>query len=168
MIYRLPAISDRIILEEYLQELRENGESILSIRSGLSETEYAEWVERIRRNAADGDAEWGRSRLELCFDGDRLIGLVSIRYELPEPLSAVIGDIGAGVRPSERNRGYGTKMLGHALSVCREKGMTKVILGCFRDNPASAAMIRKNGGVLFAENENYQEGKTCQYYRVDL
>ena len=41
----------------------------------------------------------------------------------------------------------------------------KVIVGCFQDNPASAAVIRKNGGVLTAENDNYKNGRLCQYYR---
>ena len=65
---------------------------------------------------------WGKSLLYLCFDQNRLIGLLSIRYELPKELSEKYGDIGYGVRPSERNKGYATAMLRYALSVCKEKG----------------------------------------------
>jgi len=57
-------------------------------------------------------------------------------------------------------------MLKYALSVCREKGKNRVILGCYKDNLASAATIRKNGGVLIEENDNYEEGKISQYYLV--
>lgn len=77
-----------------------------------------------------------------------LSGLLSIRYELPEELSKIYGDIGYGVRPSKRNKGYATKMLAYALSVCREKGMHEVLAGCYKDNLASVATIKKNGGVL--------------------
>ena len=62
----------------------------------------------------------GKSLLYLCFHDNKLVGLLSIRYELPKDLSDKYGDIGYGVRPSERNKGYATKMLQHALSVCTD------------------------------------------------
>ena len=168
MIYRLPQKSDRDILQAYVQEHYEYGETSISASLGLSSSDYAEWVAKIHDNALEGDEQWGVSLLYLCFDEDRLIGLLSIRYELPETLSEKYGDIGYGVRPSERNKGYATDMLRYGLSVCKEKGKTKALLGCFKDNLASAATIKKNGGVLIAENENYKEGKISQYYLIDL
>ena len=104
----------------------------------------------------------------LCLDKNKLIGLLSIRYELPENLTEIYGDIGYGVRPSERNKGYATTMLRYALSVCKEKGRDKVLLGCYKDNLASAATIKKNGGVLARENDNYNEGRISQYYSISL
>lgn len=59
-------------------------------------------------------------------------------------------------------------MLRYALSVCKENGMNKVILGCYKDNLASAATIQKNGGVLVEENDNYNEGRISQYYSINL
>ena len=59
-------------------------------------------------------------------------------------------------------------MLRYALSVCKEKGMDEVLLGCYKDNLASAATIKKNGGVLVAENDNYNEGRISQYYSINL
>ena len=61
-----------------------------------------------------------------------------------------------------------TAMLGYALSVCKEKGMEKVILGCYKDNLASAATIQKNGGTLITENENDKEGRISHYYLIRL
>lgn len=168
MIYRLPQKSDRDILQAYVQEHYEYGETSISASLGLSSSDYVEWVAKIHNNASEGDEEWGASLLYLCFDKDRLIGLLSIRYDLPELLSEKYGDIGYGVRPSERNKGYATDMLRYGLSVCKEKGKTKVVLGCFKDNLASAATIKKNGGVLIAENENYKEGRISQYYLINL
>lgn len=78
------------------------------------------------------------------------------------------GDIGYGVRPSERQKGYASKMLSYALNVCRENGMEKVILGCYKSNRASAATIKKGGGVLIAENDNYTKGIISQYYEIKL
>ncbi len=168
MIYRLPEINDKEILQEYVQEHYDNNETSISASLGLSTSEYSDWVETIQRNAMVGDEFWGKSLLYLCFDNSNLIGLLSIRYDLPESLTKKYGDIGYGVRPSERNKGHATIMLRHALSVCREKGMDKVILGCYKDNMASAATIKKNGGVLIEENDNNKEGKISQYYLINL
>ena len=155
-------------MQAYVQEHYDKGESSISASMGLSSSDYAVWVEKIRSNAVCGDELWGKSLLYLCFDDDRLAGLLSIRYELPKMLSEKYGDIGYVVRPSERNKGYAAAMLKYALSVCREKGLKKVILGCFKDNLASAAVIRKNGGILLAENENYKEGRISQYFEIKL
>jgi len=168
MIYRLPKIEDEGIINDYVNEHYKNGEKEISPSHGLILSEYDRWVEKINRNAVLGDEIFGKSLLLLCFDENRLVGLLSIRYELPPKLSYIIGDIGYGVRPSERNKGYATVMLKHALDVCREKGMTKVILGCFKDNIASAKTIIKNGGILVCENDNYQKGRLSQYYVIEL
>lgn len=168
MIYRLPEAEDQAILQAYVREHYENHEAGISASMGLTSMEYSRWVEKIRQNADAGDEAWGKSMLYLCFDQQKLIGLLSIRYELPEDVTKKYGDIGYGVRPSERNKGYGTQMLQYALKLCKEKGKTRVILGCYQDNIASAKTILKNGGVLTEENENYQEGKISQYYSIYL
>jgi len=168
MIYRLPENSDKEMLREYVQEHHDFGETSISASLGLSSSEFSAWVEKIHRNADASSEDWGRSLLYLCLDNNRLIGLLSIRYELPEHLSEKYGDIGYGVRPSERKKGYATSMLRYALSVCRKKGMDRVTLGCYKDNPASAATILKNGGILIAENENYKEGRISRYYTIEL
>lgn len=168
MNYRLPEISDEIILREYVREHRDHGETSISADMGLADSDYGVWVEMIHRNADVGADGWGRSLVYLCFDEARLIGLLQIRYELSKDDSAKYGDIGYGVRPSERGKGYATAMLRYALSVCREKGMKRAILGCYSDNLASAAVIRKNGGVLFAENDSYAKGRRSRYYAIEL
>ena len=47
MIYRLPEISDKSILQEYMQEHYDNKENSISASLGLPASEYADWVERI-------------------------------------------------------------------------------------------------------------------------
>lgn len=168
MQYRSPDQADELLLKEYVQEHHSAGETGISASLGLSSMDYSDWLNRIHRNESAGNAEWGKSVLLLCFQEDRLIGLLSIRYSLPAELSEKFGDIGYGVRPSERNKGYATQMLRHALEVSRKYGKKTVILGCYKDNPASAAVIRKCGGVLICENENYRPGRISQYYSIDL
>lgn len=168
MNYRLPEKGDLSILQAYLQEHFDNGEMSISASMGLASSEYTSWVENMQKNASAGNAAWGKSLLYLCFDEKRLVGLLSIRYELPEELSNQYGDIGYGVRPSERNKGYATCMLQHGLAVCKEKGMKQVMLGCYKDNLPSQKVILKNGGELMMEKENYRQGKTSRYYVIRL
>ncbi|MCR5262589.1 MAG: GNAT family N-acetyltransferase [Clostridiales bacterium] len=168
MRYRFPESGDRELLAEYVREHCDGGETEISAGMGLGDLEFGEWFDKVRASALTGDGERGRSLLFLCFCEDRLAGLLCVRYELPQRLSAVYGDIGYGVRPSERKRGFATEMLRYALSVCREKGMERAVVGCYKDNPASAAVIKKNGGVLTAENDNYTKGVISQYYTITL
>lgn len=168
MKYRLPELSDEIMLHEYIQEHYDNGETSISASMGLPVTDYSDWVEKIWNNASVGDDEWGKSFTYLCFDEEKLIGLLNIRYDLPKNLLEKYGNIGYGVRPSERRKGYATAMLQYALSICKEKGLKQVILGCYKDNFASSAAIKRNGGVLFAENDNYKNKRTSQYYLINL
>jgi len=168
MLYRLPGLDDEAILRDYVQEHYDYGEQHISASYSLTSMAYGDWVEKIKRCAETGEGESGRSLVLLCFDQERLVGLLSVRYELPRELSESIGDIGYGVRPTERRKGYATIMLRHALDICREKGKTSVIVGCYKDNVASARTIQKNGGVFIGENDNYTKGRPSLYFRIDL
>ena len=168
MIYRLPEMGDEQMLRDYVREHARHGETSVSASMGLAASDYRDWVKKIGNNASVGDDAWGKSLTYLCFDEAKLVGLLCIRYDLPRHLSEQYGDIGYGVRPSERRKGYATAMLQHGLSVCREKGMRQVILGCYKDNLASAATIQKAGGVLLTESDRYTKGRISQYYLIKL
>ena len=102
MEYRLPNQKDEIILNEYMAEHRKNGEKTISASLDLAGMEYGKWLENVQENAEYGSEEWGKNIVYLCFDKNSLIGLLNIRYELPKDLSLIYGDIGYGVRPSQR------------------------------------------------------------------
>ena len=98
---------------------------------------------------------------------NRLLGAVNIRHYLSYNLYLEGGHIGDGIRPSERRKGYATKMIQLALTECRKLGMDKVLIVCDKDNPGSARSIMNNGGVL--ENEiTDSEGCLMQRYWIDI
>lgn len=103
-----------------------------------------------------------------CLDEERniLVGAVNIRHYLNDFLLAHGGHIGDGIRPSERRKGYATKMIGLALEECKKLGITRVLLVCDKDNIGSAKSIVKNGGIL--ENEVTRDGTVEQRYWIDL
>lgn len=96
----------------------------------------------------------------------RIFGAVNIRHYLNEELLRVWGNIGYGIRPDERGKGYATRALALALEKCRALRLKRVLLGCFKENIASARVIQKNGGVL--ENEIADGGEIIQRYWITL
>lgn len=175
MEFRLPEISDKHEIISYVEEHYAHGEKDLSASVGLLETSYEKWVEKIYKNADVPDEIWGKSYTYLVFDNKKLIGLLSIRHGLSEELAQIYGHIGYGVRPSERQKGYATKMLKYALKECKKLGFQKVLLGCHKENVGSAKTIIKNSGKLIREENNYIEVNNNwninlinQYYEIEL
>lgn len=101
-----------------------------------------------------------------CLDTDRniFIGAVNIRHYLNDELIVSGGHIGDGIRPTERGKGYGTKMISLALEECEKMGIREILMCCDKDNIASAKTIIKNGGVL--ENEVYEGNTAVQRYWI--
>lgn len=85
-----------------------------------------------------------------CLDLDRqiFVGAVNIRHYLNESLLLSGGHIGAGIRPSERRKGYATAMINLALEECKKLGIKNVLITCDKSNIGSAKSIMNNGGVL--------------------
>ena len=100
---------------------------------------------------------------------------MNIRFNLSNELRELYGDIGYGVRPSERRKGYATQMLEYALSICKEKNLEYAILGCYENNYGSNRTIIKNGGILFRQNFEERELSNDwmiklnrNYYKINL
>ncbi len=98
---------------------------------------------------------------------DKLLGAVNIRHYLNEYLLKEGGHIGDGIRPTERRKGYATKMIALALQECKKLGIERVLMTCDKDNIGSAKSIMKNGGILENEFVN-SEGVVEQRYWIDL
>ncbi len=96
----------------------------------------------------------------------RILGAVNLRHRLNDYLLRIGGHIGYGIRPSERNQGYATRMLSLTLEKCRELKLEKVLITCDKANTASARVIRNNGGVLDSELEG--SDRITQRYWITL
>ena len=162
MEYRLPKLEDKMLIESYIEEHYNNNEQEISASNMLTSMKWEDWIEKINNDANIGDKDWGKSLTYLALDNNKLIGLLSIRYDLPQSLVDIYGHIGYGVRPNERRKGYAYKMLKYALLECKKTGMNSVILGCYEDNIGSVKTIINNNGKLIRQEENRQ------YYEIRL
>lgn len=85
----------------------------------------------------------------------KIVGMIHFRHDLNEFLLKIGGHIGYSVAPSERRKGYGTKMLKELLQMKKESDYDKFLITCNDDNFGSAKIIENNGGIL--ENKIYDE-----------
>jgi predicted acetyltransferase len=84
-------------------------------------------------------------------DGVTVLGVSALRHTLTPALEEAGGHIGYSIRPSERRRGYGTRILALTLPYARALGLDRVLVTCDTDNTGSARVIENNGGVLASE-----------------
>lgn len=138
----------------------------------LKESTYEGWLDKIHSDIDIANIEPDRVPSITYFyvrkEDEKLIGMVNIRLALNDFLRMEGGHIGYGIRPTERKKHYGTRMLMEALKVCEKIGIKEVLVSCDKMNPASAQVIQNCNGKLDAEfySENFKE--TIQRYQISL
>ncbi|MDR1704746.1 MAG: GNAT family N-acetyltransferase [Clostridiales bacterium] len=163
-----PAIEHKEAALAYRKEHFERGERDIQGDSGLDYTEnYNDWLVKIREDLTREDEQMVPGTVYFGIVSGAIVGMISIRHKLNDNLLKIGGNIGYGVRPTQRGKGYASRMLTLALDECRELGMKRVLITCDKTNIASAKTILKNGGVL--ENElTLNDGSVTQRYWIDL
>lgn len=122
--------------------------------------DFESFVGRLLKNAKGKDLPKGYvpdSHFWLVR-GNKYLGRVSIRHKLIPALKKRGGHIGYAVRPSERNKGYGSLILKLALKKARLLGIKKALLTCDKTNEYSRKIIEKNGGVLIKNDKIVEPG----------
>lgn len=153
-----------------IKEIEESGEKITPLALKGNTNDYAGYLNTVENNSKGIDLPTHIVPSDIYFlveEGNkRILGAIDIRHQLNTYLYTYGGNIGYGIRPSERKKGYATQMLKLALEQCATLGMQKVLITCFKDNVGSAKTILNNGGVL--ENEVIENGSLKQRYWITL
>ncbi|WP_205751582.1 GNAT family N-acetyltransferase, partial [Bacillus cereus] len=97
-----------------------------------------------------------------------IVGMLNLRLELNDYLLNYAGHIGYSVKPSERKKGYGSKMLGLALAKSKILGLNKILVTCADDNLGSIGVIENNNGVLEDKRLDPDDGKLTRRYWISL
>jgi predicted acetyltransferase len=161
--------------QSYIQDFYNNGETAIYGAGGLGRFKtYNEWLEKIKDETTWNNSGLVPATTYFAVVGDyivtnsfRIVGTIQIRHKLNDKLLVIGGNIGYAVRPSDRRKGFASKMLALALGKCRELGMEKALVTCDSDNIGSARTILKNGGIL--ENQlPRDDGKITQRYWITI
>jgi len=180
MKFVFPHEGDEQKAREYIQEFIEHGSPINGaggLDRYLRESTYAAWLSKVRSdidlaNVPEDRAPgytyfYVRESTEASFESGEIVGMINIRLALVNDfLREKGGHIGYSVRPTQRRKGYGTRMLREALAFCRTIGLRDFVLTCNKSNPASAGVIINCGGVLESEFYSAFFGEVIQRYRI--
>lgn len=104
--------------------------------------------------------------LWLVRNDGKLLGAVNIRHSLTDFLLNIGGHIGYGIRHSERNKGYATRMLSMTLPEARKLGIDRALITCSKDNIASEKVILKNNGIF--ESETLFNDTVIRRFWIDI
>lgn len=154
----------------FYQEWKDSGETIVPWVVGKDPAEFEAMVQFLLDNEKGDNLPEGwvpDSTYWLINENNRLLGAVNIRHRLTEKLMECGGHIGYGIRPSERQKGYATRLLNLALEKLTEIGVEKALITCDETNIASAKVILNNGGVAdydFVE----EDGNVVKRFWIEL
>lgn len=164
-----PTIELRDKATGFRQEFFDNGEMIINGSELLDKTEsYDDWLKAVTDNMSEETVspDWVVTDTFFVLDEtDRIIGIIDLRHTLNEFLKD-FGNCGYSVRPSERRKGYATKMLRHILGIAKDAGLNVLYLSVERSNEPSIKTILKNGGIY--ERSFEFEGEQADVYKILL
>ncbi|MHC0039124.1 GNAT family N-acetyltransferase [Pseudoneobacillus sp. C159] len=159
--------------EEYLSfynDWKESGETMVPWVITMDPTDFDALLQFFRDNESGENIPEGwvkDSTYWLVNESNKVLGAVNIRHSLTQRLLERGGHVGYGIRPTERQKGYATKLLSLSLEVVRELGIKKVLVTCDATNIGSLKTILNNGGV---PDEDFieEDGNVVKRFWIEL
>ena len=151
---------------EFINEFYEYGSEINGVGAlnwFLKESTYEAWLQKVIADIDVVNVEAPKVPALTYFfvreEDDRILGMANLRLALNDFLRTEGGHIGYSIRPTERRKRYGTRMLQEALKVYDRLGIKEVFVSCDRENLGSSGVIQNCGGELVDEfySETFQE-----------
>lgn len=145
-----PTIELKTQYLSFYQEWKESGEDMVPWVISKDPSNFIGMLQSLT------DAEKGENLPEkwvpdstfwLVNKDKKVLGAVNIRHGLTGALMKNGGHIGYGIRPTERRKGYATKLLALALEKAKALGIQKALVVCDQSNIGSEKTIINNGGI---------------------
>ena len=86
------------------------------------------------------------------IEKNKIVGTIDLRHELNKSYYERLGHIAYYIKPSERNKGYATK----------------IFVTCYEDNAFSSNVIEKNGGILKEKVKDEVTNKIILKYVIKI
>ena len=119
---------------EYRQDYISHGEKHINGSSGFIDyQDYDEWLRKIElekcKEASQEDTP-ATTYFTIRKEDNKIIGSIQLRHHLTDELRKDGGNIGYGICPSERGKGYGTQQLALVLPKAKKLQIQKVMITC--------------------------------------
>jgi predicted acetyltransferase len=151
-------------------EVTAAGEKFVPFVLAFEHDDFAAFLARLDRCARGIDLPNGfvaHSTYWLVLGQGEVVGVSNIRHTLTAALHREGGNIGYGIRPSARRRGFGTTILRKSLDQAAALGLKRVLVTCAKANVGSVKAILRNGGILESEEYLPDRGELVQRYWIE-
>lgn len=167
-----PQLKHKEDAENFKQEFFDHGEKIINGSSLFDQMNYEDWLLHLEKNSSPKtvDENWVVADTFFAVEtqNEKIVGIIDIRHNLENDLlKNYAGHIGYATRPSERKKGYATKMMQEALMITKKLNIKTVMIGCNSDNEASKKVIEKSGGKL-VEKKLYIDSTPINIYNIEI
>lgn len=142
----------RKILEGYTFE------QALEVCLRMQDEEYAKKLGRCQ----------SKTFLLIRENDDRIIGAINVRWNLPESMKQFGGNIGYGIRPTERRKGYNKINLYLGLIEAQKLGLDLAMLDCDVNNLGSVKTMQALDGKLERTEVDPSDGILTSVYWFDV
>lgn len=138
-----------------LQELPKDENGFINGCQGKSFEEYKDWlIKSDHTSKGIGLADWmvPQTIYWLYVDGVP-VGIGKLRHRLTDKLREEGGHGGYAIRPSCRNKGYGTLLLKLMINEASSLGIDRLLLTVQNHNLPSIKVVLADGGLIEKVNE---------------
>ncbi len=161
---------------EYMEMIKEWRESNTGLTPDILEMpcdnieEYKKIIETAQ-NTEKGlheDRDWYMNAYYFLAinDQNKLIGAGEIRCNLTQLGKDTLGNIAYGVRPSERQKGYGKVIANMLVAKCKELGMEEIVACHYIENEASRKVLESVGAIPTGVLQSEYSGKKIKRYII--
>ena len=123
--------------------------------------QYEEYAKKLGRCQS-------KTFLLIRKNDDKIIGTINVRWNLTEEMNQFGGNIGYGIRPTERRKGYNKINLYLGLIEAQKVGLEKIMLDCDVENLGSSKTMEALGGKLERTEVDPFDGILTSVYWIDV
>ena len=138
-----------------------SGLSFEEALAGCLNLQYKEYANKLGRCQS-------KTFLLIRKNDNKLIGTINVRWNLSEQMKQFGGNIGYGIRPTERRKGYNKINLYLGLLEAQKLGLEEVMLDCETTNIASSKTMESLGGILKKTEIDPADGLLTSVYIIDV
>ena len=152
---------------EMLEDWKKKDDKLVPFSLEYDTSDFKKFIEVNKNFEINSESGFVcHSTFWLINEENKIVGTSNIRHSLNDNLLIEGGHIGYGIRPTQRRKGYATKILELSLKEAKRLGIKKALLTCNKDNIGSAKVIIKNGGIF--RKEQLVNGKLSLSYWIEI